>query len=134
MSDSLSLTYEDILMGKLRPHGVVFLSILVMDGPDITKFIAPQNFIDAYLDQQLYNQDPTLILPQENIGFYNWDRFIDGEKITNLIGEKFKATIFESLVLTQEKKRLVLTVGCQKEFSLSEWFFKENPNLDHLLE
>ena len=117
---------------------MVFLSILVLDGPDIIKFIAPQSFIDAYLEKQLYNEDPTLILPQETLGFYNWERFAMGTEVLSLIKASIKdnteeITHVESMVLTPGNKRLVLTVGSTKELSLSQWFFEEKPNFDHLL-
>ena len=131
MSSAIGITYEDVLFKKMRPQGVVFLSILVLEGPDIIKFIAPQEFMDVYLENQLYNQDPCLIVSQDTIGFYKWDRFIDGKEITDFIREKFEAIACESLVLLWGGKRLILTVGYKKEFSLSEWFFKENPELDH---
>jgi hypothetical protein len=129
-----TLTYEDIILAKMRPQGVVFLSLMVLEGPHITKFIAPQVFMDVYLKEALYNKDPSLIVPEEDIGFYKWTRFIDGEEITNFLKENFHATGCESLVLIVGKKRIVLTIGYKKEFSLSDWFFKENPNFDYLFE
>lgn len=132
--EDFSLTYEDILLKKLRPKGVVFFSMMVLENPDITKFIAPQKFIDFYLDNALYNKDPTLIVPQESIGFYKWDRFVEGEEITGFIKDNFGSIGCESLVLLHEEKRLILTVGYKSDFSLSQWFFEENPQLDHLFE
>ncbi len=128
------MSYEDLLLKKMQPQGVVFLSILVLEGPDIVKFIAPQNFIDSYLKDRLYNDDPTLILHQDAIGFYKWSRFIGGEAITTFIKENFKALECESLVACIDKKRLVLTVGYKGEFSLASWFFKEKPMLDQLFD
>ena len=74
MSSAIGITYEDVLFKKMRPQGVVFLSILVLEGPDIIKFIAPQEFMDVYLENQLYNQDPCLIVSQDTIGFYKWGK------------------------------------------------------------
>ena len=126
--------YEDILLKTLQPRGGVFLSIMVMEGPNIVKFIAPQDFIDFYLEKALYNKDPSLIVSPEALGFYKWERFIEGEEITRFIKEKFKAIECESLVICGEERKLILTVGYKGDFSLSVWFFEENPNLDHLLE
>jgi hypothetical protein len=134
MGEILTLPYEEILLSKMRPQGVVFLSLMVLEGPHIIKFVAPQPFMDHYLEEQLYNKDPSLIVPEEDIGFYKWTRFIDGEEILGFVGEKFGATACESAVLVSGKKRIVLTVGYKREFSLSQWFFKENPTFDHLFE
>ena len=126
--------YEDFLLKKLQPKGVAFLSIIVMNGPDITKFIAPKEFIDFYLKEALYNHDPTLIVPQATLGFYKWERFVDGQEILAFLKEHHEATSCESLVLSEGKKRLIVTIGKTREFSFSDWFFQEKPNFDYLLQ
>lgn len=132
MNTKIAKNPEDIFLKTLQPKGAVFLSILVLDGPHILKFIAPQSFIDAYLKNGLYNVDPTLILNETILGFYKWERFAIGEEVTNLIKKESSATFFESLVLINEKKRLVLTVGSKKDLSLAQWFFEQKPNFDYL--
>jgi hypothetical protein len=104
-------TYEDILLEKMRPQGVVFLSLIVLEGPHIIKFIAPQEFMDFYLNETLYNEDPTLTVPQDGVGFYKWSNFVKGEEIVEFIKTNFAAIACESLVLSSERKRIILTVG-----------------------
>jgi hypothetical protein len=133
MTEKMAENPENVFLKTLQPKGAVFLSILVLEGPHILKFIAPQSFIDIYLKKALYNEDPTLILDEKILGFYKWDRFAIGQEIVDLIRDESGASFFESLVLITEKKRLVLTIGSKKDFSLSQWFFEENPNFDYLL-
>ncbi|MBM3610029.1 MAG: hypothetical protein FJX18_00635 [Alphaproteobacteria bacterium] len=133
MNTKIAVNPEDVFLKTLQPKGVVFLSILVLEGPNILKFIAPPSFMNAYLEKGLYNNDPTLILDQPVLGFYRWERFLFGQKIINLIHQESGATFCESMVLISENKRLVLTVGSKKELSLAQWFFEEKPNFDYLL-
>lgn len=126
-------SYENILLKKLHAQGVGFFSIIVLEGPHILKFIAPPSFMSIYLEKQLYNHDPLLTVPQSSLGFYLWSQLEEGQEILTLIKEMFSISQCESLILAKKQSRLVLTVGYQKLFSLSDWFFKEKPNFDHLL-
>lgn len=133
MTQNSSHSYEDLLMEQLRPQGVVFLWIMVLEGPDITKFIAPPSFMEQYLENQLYNHDPTLVLPQENKGFYNWTVFAMGDAIIRLMEKLFKVQKSESMVFAEGTKRLVVTTGGSKDFSLEEWDRNTSLDLEKLL-
>lgn len=133
MKTKIAIKPESVFLKTLQPRGVVFLSILVLEGPDILKFIAPQSFMNIYLKECLYNNDPTLILDQTILGFYRWEKFLNGQKIVSLIQQESGAIFCESMILINEKKRLVLTVGSKKDFALAQWFFEEKPDFDYLL-